>query len=161
MSGRSNLWRCLVLCAVLGGCGGAQDPRPATPLPAEAQGDALLQAGDVQVRASVVQSSALPASVARRYGIEPAPGTLLLLVVATRGPDANAEPVPVEVGAQVTDLRGGVQRVAMRQYREGDAIDSIGTFRTTLPETLRFDLQVGIEGKPPVAMEFVREFYPQ
>ena len=37
----------------------------------------------------------------------------------------------------------------------------IGTFRTSLPETLRFDLEVGVEGKPPVAMEFVREFYPQ
>ena len=161
MSGHLQWWGSVVLCAVLGGCGGAQDPLPATPIPAEAQGDALLQAGDVQVRASVVQASALPSSVARRYGIEPSPETLLLLVVANKGPDVDGKSVPVVVSTKVTDLRGAVQSVPMRQYREGDAIDSIGTFRTTLPETLRFDLEVGVEGKPPVAMEFVREFYPQ
>ena len=161
MSGHLQWWGNVVLCAALGGCGGAQDPLPATPIPAEAQGDALLQAGDVQVRASVVQASALPSSVARRYGIEPSPETLLLLVVANKGPDVDGKSVPVVVSTKVTDLRGAEQRVPMRQYREGDAIDSIGTFRTTLPETLRFDLEVSVEGKPPVAMEFVREFYPQ
>jgi len=161
MSGHRRWWGSIALYAALGGCGGAQEPLPATPIPAEAQGDALLQAGDVQVRASVVQASALPSSVARRYGIEPSPDTLLLLVVANKGPTADARPVPVQVSTKVTDLRGAEQRVPMRQYREGDAIDSIGTFRTTLPETLRFDLEVSVEGKPPVAMEFVREFYPQ
>ena len=150
-----------MLCAALGGCGGAQDPHPVTPLPAEAQGDALLQVGDVRVRASVVQASALPASVARRYDVDPVPETLLLLVVASRGPDASAAAVPLQVSAKVTDLRGGEQRVPMREYREDGAIDSIGTLRTTLPETLRFDLEVSVEGRPPVAMEFVREFYPQ
>ena len=161
MSGHVHWWGSIVLCTALCGCGGAQDPRPATPIPAEAQGDALLQAGDVQVRASVVQASALPPSVARRYGIEPSPQTLLLLVVASKGTDGNGAPVPVQVSTKVTDLRGAEQRVPMRQYREDDAIDSIGTFRTTLPETLRFDLEVGVDGKPPVAMEFDREFYPQ
>ena len=161
MSGHRRWWGSIALYAALGGCGGAQEPLPATPIPAEAQGDALLQAGDVQVRASVVQASALPSSVARRYGIEPSPETLLLLVVANKGPDVDGKSVPVVVSTKVTDLRGAEQRVPMRQYREGDAIDSIGTFRTTLPETLRFDLEVSVEGKPPVAMEFVREFYPQ
>jgi hypothetical protein len=161
MSGHLRWWGGILLCAAFGGCGGAQDSLPATPVPAEAQGDALLQAGGVQVRASVVQSSALPSSVARRYGIEPSPETLLLLVVASKGADGNGASVPVHVSTKVTDLRGAVQSVPMRQYREGDAIDSIGTFRTTLPETLRFDLEVGVEGRPPVAMEFVREFYPQ
>ncbi|MFL6591266.1 MAG: DUF4426 domain-containing protein [Luteimonas sp.] len=161
MSGYRRWWGSIALCMALGGCGGTQNPLPATPIPAEAQGDALLQAGDVQVRASVVQASALPPSVAHRYGIEPAPETLLLLVVANKGADANGKSVPVVVSTKVTDLRGAEQRVPMRQYHEGDAFDSIGTFRTTLPETLRFDLEVGLEGEPPVAMEFVREFYPQ
>jgi hypothetical protein len=97
MSGHLQWWGSVVLCAVLGGCGGAQDPLPATPIPAEAQGDALLQAGDVQVRASVVQTSALPSSVARRYGSEPSPETLLLLVVASKGAEANGASVPVQV----------------------------------------------------------------
>lgn len=161
MSGEFRWWGSILLCAALGGCGRTENPLPATPIPAEAQGDALLQAGDVQVRASVVQASALPSSVARRYGIEPSPETLLLLVVASKGPAADGKSVPVVVSTRVTDLRGAEQRVPMRQYHEGDAFDSIGTFRTTLPETLRFDLKVGVEGRPPVAMEFVREFYPQ
>jgi hypothetical protein len=49
----------------------------------------------------------------------------------------------------------------MHEVREGDSIDSAGMVRTSLPETLRFDLSVAIAGQPPVKMQFVRDFYPQ
>ena len=48
----------------------------------------------------------------------------------------------------------------MRQVRDGDAIDSIGTLHTTLPDTLRFELHVRVDGKAST-FAFQREFYPQ
>ena len=124
-------------------------------------GDAVLQVGDSWIRASVVQTSVLPASVARQYGVERDPRTLLLLVVAGKGPPASATPVSVTVTARASGLTGGVQSIAMRQVRDGDAVDSIGTLHTALPDTLRFDLQLSVEGQPPTALSFSREFYPQ
>ena len=153
-----------VLIASLGGCGGTQEPVSATPASAVAEyehGDVVLPLGDVSIRASVVQTSALPQSVARQYDIERSPETLLLLVGARKGPPSSAVAIPVHVTARVTDLRGGQQRIAMHEMREGDSIDSAGILRTTLPETLRFDLTVAISGQPPVTMQFVRDFYPQ
>lgn len=153
-----------VLVASLSGCGGAQEPVSATPASAVAEyehGDVVLPLGDVSIRASVVQTSALPQSVARQYDIERSPETLLLLVGARKGPPSSAVAIPVHVTARVTDLRGGQQRIAIHEMREGDSIDSAGILRTTLPETLRFDLTVAISGQPPVTMQFVRDFYPQ
>jgi hypothetical protein len=139
-------------------------PSPAPPASdtatAVATGDAVLQLDDTWVRASVVQTSLLPASVARQYGVARDPRTLLLLVVAGKGPPASATPVPVTVTARASGLTGGGQAIAMRQVRDGDAVDSVGTLRTTLPDTLRFDLQLSVEGRPPAAMSFSREFYP-
>jgi hypothetical protein len=128
---------------------------------AVATGDAVAQVGDTWIRASVVQTSALPASVARQYGVARDPRTLLLLVVAGKGPPASATPVPVAVTARASGLTGGEQSIAMRQVRDGDVVDSIGTLRTSLPDTLRFDLQLSVAGQPPTALRFSREFYPQ
>jgi hypothetical protein len=161
---RQRIVIALAIVAGLGGCGGAQDPAPLTPASAVAEyehGDVVLPLGDVTIRASVVQTSALPQSVARQYDIERSPETLLLLVGARKGPPASAVAIPVRVTARVTDLRGDQQRIAMREVREGDSIDSAGMVRTSLPETLRFDLSVAIAGQPPVKMQFVRDFYPQ
>jgi len=124
-------------------------------------GDAVVQVGDTWIRASVVQTSVLPASVARQYGVARDPRTLLLLVVAGKGPPASATPVPVVVTARASGLTGGEQSIAMRQVRDGDVVDSIGTLRTSLPDTLRFDLQLSVAGQPPTVLRFSREFYPQ
>ena len=162
-----SLWIALAMAAVaaLAGCNGTEeDASPVTPASAVAEyerGDVVLPQGDVTIRASVVQTSALPQSVASQYDIERSPETLLLLVGARKGPITNATAVPVAVTARATDLRGGQQRIAMREVREGDSIDSAGTLRTTLPETLRFDLKVSVAGGAPVTMQFIRDFYPQ
>jgi len=164
MQMRRHLVLGLAVVAGVGGCGGAQDPAPATPASAVAEyehGDVVLPLGDVSIRASVVQTSALPQSVAHQYDIERSPETVLLLVGARKGPSASAVAIPVHVTARVTDLRGDQQRIAMKEVREGDSIDSAGVLRTSLPETLRFDLTVAVAGQAPVTMQFVRDFYPQ
>jgi hypothetical protein len=151
-----------VSMTLAGACSAPTPPAPARSEDAAvATGDAVLQMGDTWARASVVQTSALPASVARQYGVERDPRTLLLLVVAGKGPPASATLVPVQVTAQVTGLTGATQAIAMRQVRDGDSVDAIGTVRTTLPDTLGFDLQLSVAGQPPASLRFSREFYPQ
>ena len=148
------------------GCSAPQPPpvessRGANNISPADHGDALLQIGDVSLHASVVQASALPGSVARQYAIERDPRTLLLLVAVRKGPPASSIALPAQVTATVTDLRGGRQDIPMRQVRSGTLVDAIGTTRTTLPDTLRFDVTVVIAGMAPAKMAFEREFYPQ
>lgn len=154
--------------ALLAGCGGSA-PAPAhvdargsaSSTTADRQGDVVEHIGDIEIRASVVQTSALPATVARQYGIDRDAGTLLLLVAVRKGPSASAIALPARVTAKVTDLRGGQQDIAMREIQAGALVDSLGTTQTTLPDTLRFDLTITIDAMAPVHMRFEREFYPQ
>ena len=160
---RSALVTALLLVSVLAGCGG----RVSAPAPADArgeasrQGDVVERIGDIEIRASVVQTSVLPDSIARQYGIERDAKTLLLLVAVRKGPSASATSVPARVTAKVTDLRGGQQEIPMRELRAGTLVDSVGTTHTTLPDTLRFDLTVTADAMAPVHLQFEREFYPQ
>ena len=158
----------VVLLSLLGtsGCNGPQAP---TPEPSHGSnvtapvdhGDAVLQLGDVDIHASVLQTSALPESVARQYAIDRDPKTILLLVAVRTRPSANAVALPARVTATVTDLRGGQQDIAMREVQTGTLVDSVGTTQTTLLDMLRFDLTVAVNGMVPAKMQVEREFYPQ
>ena len=151
---------------VASACNGSQAPTPeasrgsnfATPVD---HGDTVLQLGDVSIRASVVQTSALPTSVARQYAIDRNPKTVLLLIAVRKGPSAGEVALPARVTATVTDLRGGTQDITMREVHTETLVDAIGTTETTLPDTLRFDVIVVVAGMAPVKMQFEREFYPQ
>jgi hypothetical protein len=145
----------------LSGCSSPSPPEDATATQSVAlDRDAVAEVGDVTVRASATQTSQLPAAVARDYGItERRPDTLLLLVTVRRG--AAGEALPANVVATVTDLRGGRQDIAMRQVRSDAYIDSVGTTSTSLPDTLRFDLTVNVDGMAPVRLQLQREVFPQ
>ncbi len=153
----------LLALLAAGGCADPQTPSgPGEVQPiTDQRGDALAEIGEVTVRASATQTSMLPESVAREYGVKRSPGTLLVLVAVRQGPSATATSLPAMVTATVTDLRGGQQVIAMRQVHSGALVDSIGSTQTTLPDTLRFDLTVAVEGMAPVRMQFQREVYPQ
>jgi hypothetical protein len=160
---RSFFFSGLLLGPLLAGCGGsAPAPAPAAVLEATSRhGDVVERIGDVEIRASVVQTSSLPASVAAQYGIERDAKTLLLLVAVREGPTASASALPARVTATATDLRGGRQEIPMRELRAGPLVDMVGTTHTTLPDTLRFDLTVAVDGMAPVRLQFEREFYPR
>ncbi|MDB6163325.1 MAG: hypothetical protein JWL98_757 [Xanthomonadaceae bacterium] len=147
---------------LLVGCN-PQAPEASAPAQSAVNGqtDAVATIGDVTVRSSVIQTSMLPEEVARQYGVERSPKTLLLLVASRKGDAAVATSLPATVGATVTDLRGGVQDIAIRQVQADSFTDYVGTLTTTLPDTLRFDVTVRIDGIAPVHLRFQRELYPQ
>ena len=144
----------------LAACSGAQTPQAVTPSAATAN-ETVSRIGDVTIRASVVQTSTLDEAVAREYGIIRDERTVLLLVAVRQGPEANESALPAQIAATATDLRGGKHDIAMRELRSGDLLDYVGTVDVSLPDTLRFDLDIVREGDAHSTMQFSREFYPR
>lgn len=128
-----------------------------------------MQAGDVTMRASVLQTSALGAGVASQYGIPRDDNTVMLLVAVRQGSEGAETALPAQVTATATDLRGQRQTLAMRELRTGGPgsdqgpvlLDYIGTLQTTLPDTLRFDIRIVREGGAASEMQLTREFHPR
>ena len=150
----------LVPVLALAACSGAQTP-PATAPQAATANETVSRVGDVTIRASVVQTSALNEAVAREYGIVRDERTVLLLVAVRQGPEANESALPAKITATATDLRGGKHDIAMRELRSGDLLDYVGTVDVSLPDTLRFDLDIVREDGARSTMQFSREFYPR
>ena len=155
----------LAATLLLAACGAQPPARSAGDSPAPQE--AIVRAGDVSMRASVVQTSTLGADVARQYGISRDAGTLMLLVAVRQGADGAETALPAQVTATATDLRGQRQTVAMRELRVGGSgpgpalLDYVGTVQTTLPDTLRFDVTIVREGGATSSMQFTREFFPR
>jgi len=125
------------------------------------QANAETRIGDVSIRASAIQTSQLDARIARQYGLQRDPNTVLLLVTVDRGPRATADAMPSSIQATATDLRGSRQPLALHEVRSGDAIDYIGTTATSLPDTLRFEIEIVRAGGARSSMSMSRDFYPR
>ena len=144
---------------LLAACGGSQAPAPAAA--AGGSGEATETVGDVSIRASAMQTSALNDAVAQQYGIARDTKTVMLLVAVRKGNGASETSLPAKVTASAAGLSGGKQDIAMRELRTGELLDYIGTVETSLPETLRFEVTVVREDGASSALKFNREFYPR
>lgn len=146
------------LLLVLTACGGATPPEGHANATME---EAVVSAGDVRLRASVVPTAGLNQAVADRYGIEPDRGTVMLLVGVRQGPSMRETALPARISAVATDLRGVRTRIDLREIRTGELVDYVGTMRMTPPETLRFELEAEHAAGTPSRLAFSRDFYPQ
>lgn len=148
-----------VTLLLLAACSAEPPARTAENSPAPQE--AVTRVGDVTMRATVMQTSALGAGVASQYGIHRDANTVMLLVAVRKGADAEETALPAQVTATATDLRGQRQDIVLRELRAGDLLDYVGTVQTTLPETLRFDVRIVREGGATSTMQFSREFHPR
>lgn len=144
----------------VGGCGGNDAPAPVASMPATPQ-ETVSRIGDITIRATALQTSALAPEVASQYGITRDDRTVMLLVGVRQGPDAQETALPADITATVTHLSGQRQPVTLRELRSGDLLDYVGTVETSLPDTLRFDISIVREGGASSTMQFSREFYPR
>ena len=159
MRSQNPMLAALAAALLLAACGAEPPTRTAENSPAAQE--AIARIGDVTIRASVVQTSTLEPSVARRHGISRDNNTVMLLVAVRKGADAEEIALPARVTATATDLRGQRQTIELRELRVGDLLDYVGTVQTTLPETLRLDITIVRDGGATSSMQFTREFYPQ
>lgn len=150
----------LLLALSLAGCG-REPSTPAAAAPTATPQEAIARVGDVTMRANVMQTAALSPAVAQQYGITRDDRTVMLLVTVRQGPEAQEVSLPATITAHVTDLRGNRQALAMRELRSGDLLDYVGTVEVSLPDTLRFDLEIVREGGARSTMQFSRDFYPR
>lgn len=151
-----------VLALALSGCGGnGGTAQPSAPTAPSAPQEAVSRIGDVTIRASVMQTAALPEAVAMEYGIARSDRLALLLVGVRQGPEARESALPATITATAIDLRGRRQEIPMRELRTGDLLDYVGTAEIDLPDTLRFELTIVREGGARSTMQFSREFYPR
>ena len=97
-------------CLALAACGGGAAPQPAQAAPPPAE----LRIGDLRIIASAVNTTALPASVTKTYGIARGEQTWLLLVSVRRGPEGAEKAVSATVEARARDLQGRTIDIPMR-----------------------------------------------
>ena len=150
---------CLIATLMLSACGGSPPPAPAAV--AADSGEATATIGDVTIRASTLQTSSLNEAIARRYGIARDDRTVMLLVAVRKGQGTAETSVPARVTASATGLTGGRRDIPMREQRTGELLDYVGTVDTTLPETLRFEVDVVREDGARSTLRFNREFFPR
>ena len=90
---------------------------------------------------TAVQTDKLPEQVVRRYGVPRDARTVLLVMSLRQGEDADARALSAHrIQATATDLLGRKQTVSMREMRDGELIDYIGTAQVSPPDTLRFEV---------------------
>lgn len=145
----------MLLAALLAGCGGAA---PA-PQGNAAQEPAVLQLGDLTLRASAVPTTLLGEAAARQYGVDRDPRNVLLVIGLRRARAGGEISLPARVEARATDLLGRGQPLALREVRSDGFIDYVGVARISPPETVRFDIRVEADGAAPLELRFSRDFF--
>jgi hypothetical protein len=114
--------------------------------------------GPLRARYNLLPTLALGEAVAREYGVERSAASALL-VVALRRPTADGDETAVdgEVDAEVVDLAGRRQVVALRRVATGDYVDHVGTVKAGPHDTLRVRVAVVVDGRRQ-EFDFQRNF---
>ncbi|MGO1073745.1 DUF4426 domain-containing protein [Lysobacter sp. CA199] len=147
----------LLTIALLGGCGRESSTPPQHA--ANAAGPETVHTGDVTMNISAIQTDKLPAQIVQRYGARRDGRTVLIVLSLRQGPEATSVALSArKVQVSVSDLLGRKQNVTMREMRDGELLDYVGTAAISPPETLRFQVMAETEhGRYPA--QFNRDFF--
>ncbi|MDH5823505.1 DUF4426 domain-containing protein [Luteimonas sp. RD2P54] len=157
--------RAVLLLAAGLGLAACSAPAPPPEHGTRTREEAVLRSGDVVIRASVMPTLDLNEAMAREYGIERNPRSVLLLVGLREGPAMQETSVPAVISGNAIDLRGVRQPLELREIRSGGPenplIDYVGTVRVTPPDTLRFDIEIVQQDGTRADLRFSRDLYPK
>lgn len=142
--------------ALLAACGRESSVPPTQ---GNAAGSESVKVGEVVMHLTAVQTDKLPEQVVRRYGVPRDARTVLLVMSLRQGEDADARALSAHrIQATATDLLGRKQTVAMREMRDGELIDYIGTAQVSPPDTLRFEVSAD-NGRGIHRARFNRDYF--
>lgn len=127
--------------------------------PGDAASDATATSNGITLRASVVETQDLQASVAAGYGIAREPNQALLLLTVRDANGDNATPVSLQ--ATVSDLKGGQRPLQLREIRVGEFVDRIGLVPVNAPDTLTFEVRAQLTPGSTSTVRVSRDFYPR
>lgn len=152
----SRVAACALALALLAGCGRESSVPPAQ---GNAAGSETVKVGEVAMHVTAVQTGKLPEQVVRRYGAQRDARTVLVLVSLRRGEDAAATAVSAQnIEATATELLGRKQRLALREMRDGELVDYVGTAQVSPPDTLHFEVTARADGQT-YRLKFNRDFF--
>lgn len=116
--------------------------------------------GNVDVNYNVITTDTLSPQVAKAYGINRSKHRLMLTVAVSRANEKGLPtPIPAEVSAHYVNMMTQQRVIEMRSIQEGEALYYIGDFAFSVPDTLRFTLNVTQSGaENPHKIEFQRSF---
>ncbi|MGV8940342.1 MAG: DUF4426 domain-containing protein [Lysobacter sp.] len=157
---RSSLTLLLGAALLLGCSSEPSSPATGNPAPSSHQQETTTRIGDTTVRATVLQTAMLGELVAGKYGIVRAENQVMLLIGLRQGESSKEASVPARITATATDLRGQRHTIELRELHSGDLLDYFGTVKVSLPDTLRFELDITLESGAHSTMRFNREFLP-
>lgn len=148
---------CAIATAMLAACGG----NAPTTVPTATLAPAEMRVGETTLRATTLPSMRLDEAMAARYGIARDPANVALVVGMRRGAPMIEVSLRGRVTAQATDLLGRRHAIALREVRDGEFVDYVGTVRIAPPDTLDFRVEATPEGGARMALRFNRDVFPE
>jgi len=139
-----------MLASLISACDGSRQSTAPTTADMNSPGSTQqleARVGDVTVYMTAIQTSTIPAEVAREHGIAQR-DDLIMLRVSPRRQGSNGEIIsaPVQIQATSAGLGAAPQPVALQEMVTSGLIDHVGTVEVPLPQTLTFQVTVGIPG---------------
>ncbi|MDY6943296.1 MAG: DUF4426 domain-containing protein [Pseudomonadota bacterium] len=105
--------------------------------------DQFQQFGEYIIHYNALSTDFLPADRAKHYGITRSRNRgMLTLAVRKQLPDGTETAVAAEVDASAVNLNNQYRDIALREFREDQAIYYVGDFPVSHQETLRFTVLV-------------------
>ena len=128
-------------------------------LPRHGQGAQAQDFGDYVVHYNAISTNQLLAAIASRYGIERSSQRGLLNIAVESRRDGALHMVGAEVRAEVSDLTGHRQPIALRETSEDGDIDYLGEFPLSGSGAYLFTVKVTPAGHTqPYVLRFNQDY---
>lgn len=131
---------------------------PAAPPPAQAWTDeGYVTQGPYTLSYQAQPLQDLDPEIAKRYGLQPAPGRGLLTLVLNRQP--NATPVEAKFTVEVRTLTGVLREAPLRRVEEAGAVSYLAEFAAPQRELLVFQVTAQLADGTQLKAAFKREMF--
>jgi hypothetical protein len=129
-------------------------------LPGAARAEQFVQDGEYLVHYAALPTITLAPDIARKFGLTRSKRYALLVLNAQRGTLEKNVSITATGEGEARSLIGHVQKLALRQAREGDVHYLLAEVEALNQEFLVFDLRVLPDGATkPLLITFTQQFY--
>lgn len=114
--------------------------------------------GDTTVNVYATQGASLAPEVAAAHGIPRDDDVVLLMISPRRGDMGNITAVPLTVEASMMELQGTPTPIQLKEVVTNGLLDYVGVAEITVPDTVRFVVNLRTPTGETETLSFDREF---